>query len=122
MRNTLLEEMGLAGYGTRQWPKGEGMGVRLAFRSQETADEDGTALRRACGRRANGDGPGQQIDYGGQPTSAPRGIPTTFSAQGRGPLHAFVGELSLAIGLTREGDAEATAVRADNVDTYRSCE
>jgi isoquinoline 1-oxidoreductase subunit beta len=42
LRNTLLAAMGLAGYGTRQLPKGEGMGVACVS-SQERATASWTA-------------------------------------------------------------------------------
>jgi isoquinoline 1-oxidoreductase subunit beta len=54
LRNTLLAAMGLAGYGTKQLPKGEGMGVACVS-SQERATASWTACVAHVAVAANGE-------------------------------------------------------------------
>ena len=63
LRNTLLAAMGMAGYGTKQLPKGEGMGVACVS-SQERATASWTACVAHVAVSPSRRGQGQEVDRG----------------------------------------------------------
>ncbi len=107
LRNTLLAAMGMAGYGTKQLPKGEGMGVACVS-SQERATASWTACvahvavaleRRGQGEEAHG---GHRRRHAGASRQHPR--------PGRG-----CGAVGHVAGAVREGDLEGRRYRADQL-------
>ena len=107
LRNTLLAAMGMAGYGTKQLPKGEGMGVACVS-SQETGDRKLDRVRGPCRGCAVRRGQGQEADRGHRRRHA--GASRQHPCPGRG--RGVVGTVARDV---REGDPKERRHRTDQL-------
>src|SRR4051812_31804638 len=105
LRNTLLAAMGMAGYGTKALPKGEGMGVACVS-SQERATASWTACVAHVAVAPSGEGKAKKLTVATE--VAPQVPPDNIRAQAEG---AALWGLSLAMydkATLRKGAIEQT--------------